>query len=232
MLNIKQRQLNLKHLGYHYKGKIDGVEGPLLKDAYGKLQKSTKLVADKIYGPLTDKVCIEKVKALQKALNAHGANITVDGLVGDKTIAAIKTFQQKNRLVADGIAGEKTLSKLIAPKTISWDDIKHFKKSEFRCPCGKCNGFPVAVDMNLVKLLDNLRSYFGVPITVTSGVRCENYNKVVGGIKTSEHLKGKAADIYVPGIAKETVKKKAIDYGAKYSYYGTPGMGNAVHINI
>ena len=38
MLTVKQRQNYLKTLGY-YTGKIDGKEGPLLKEAYKKLQK-------------------------------------------------------------------------------------------------------------------------------------------------------------------------------------------------
>ena len=34
MLNIKQRQQNLKTYNYYYKGEIDGIEGPEIKNAY------------------------------------------------------------------------------------------------------------------------------------------------------------------------------------------------------
>ena len=45
------------------------------------------------------------------------------------------------------------------------------------------------------KVLDPLREAWGKPITVTSGYRCPELNKAVGGAKTSHHLSGMAADI-------------------------------------
>lgn len=46
-------------------------------------------------------------------------------------------------------------------------------------------------------VLDPLRSHYGHPIHVSSGYRCPRLNKAVGGEKTSQHMKGEAADIYV-----------------------------------
>lgn len=234
MLNIRQRQLNLYYYGYYYIGKIDNIEGPLLKAAYGNFQKDHGLVADRIYGSKTEKKLFEAVKSMQAKLNANGAKLTVDGLIGNKTIAAIKEFQRKKGLVVDGIAGRKTLPLLDKSQASEWDGIRFFKRDEFKCGCkGKCcSGFTYEPDMQLVRLLDDLRACFGVPITVTSGVRCTAYNRQVGGISASMHLKGKAADIYVPGVSRAEVKDKAYKLGAAYAYYGTPGMGNAVHINL
>ena len=45
------------------------------------------------------------------------------------------------------------------------------------------------------KILDPLREAWGKPITVTSGYRCATLNKAVGGVPTSMHLTGNAADI-------------------------------------
>lgn len=45
-------------------------------------------------------------------------------------------------------------------------------------------------------LLDPVRGMWGKPLHVSSGYRCEELNKAVGGSKTSAHLKGLAADIY------------------------------------
>jgi len=44
--------------------------------------------------------------------NGHSVGI-VDGIIGKKTETAVKAFQKKKGLVQDGIAGEKTLSKLV-----------------------------------------------------------------------------------------------------------------------
>lgn len=46
-------------------------------------------------------------------------------------------------------------------------------------------------------VLDPLRNRYGHPIHVSSGYRCPRLNKSVGGEKTSQHMTGEAADIYV-----------------------------------
>jgi peptidoglycan hydrolase-like protein with peptidoglycan-binding domain len=56
------------------------------------------------------------VKELQEKLNALGYKLTVDGIYGNKTADAVKDFQSKNGLRADGIVGPKTMEKL-APAT-------------------------------------------------------------------------------------------------------------------
>ena len=54
------------------------------------------------------------VKALQQALNAAGVvpAIIADGVFGDKTVAAVKYFQQSKSLSVDGVAGPKTFAAL------------------------------------------------------------------------------------------------------------------------
>ena len=47
------------------------------------------------------------------------------------------------------------------------------------------------------QLLDPIRATWGGPITVNSGYRSPALNKAVGGVATSQHLKGEAADITV-----------------------------------
>lgn len=57
----------------------------------------------------------------------------------------------------------------------------------------------VAVKANLEALVDNvldpLRSSWGHPIIVSSGYRCPELNKAIGGAVNSQHIKGQAADI-------------------------------------
>lgn len=57
---------------------------------------------------------------------------------------------------------------------------------------------PLAVE-NLrrlcVEVLEPIRKEFGSPIHVNSGYRCPALNNLVGGVKNSYHLSGRAADI-------------------------------------
>lgn len=52
------------------------------------------------------------VKKLQQLLNDNGYNLSVDGVYGDKTQAAVKAYQQANGLTVDGIAGDNTWNSL------------------------------------------------------------------------------------------------------------------------
>jgi len=65
------------------------------------------------------------------------------------------------------------------------------------------------VEQNLIALvcvvLDPARERWGKPIHVTSGYRCPALNKAVGGVPTSQHLKGEAADI-TAGSRKENAE--------------------------
>ena len=55
----------------------------------------------------------EEVRQIQSKLKSWGYySGSIDGVYGSKTAEAVKTFQSKNGLTADGIAGEKTLAAL------------------------------------------------------------------------------------------------------------------------
>lgn len=45
------------------------------------------------------------------------------------------------------------------------------------------------------KVLQPLRDEYGSPIMINSGYRSQQVNKAVGGVPTSQHTKGEAADI-------------------------------------
>lgn len=59
------------------------------------------------------------VSELQKLLNKNGYNLSVDGVFGQKTQAAVRDYQAKNNLAADGIAGNNTWSSLYGKSTAS-----------------------------------------------------------------------------------------------------------------
>lgn len=48
------------------------------------------------------------------------------------------------------------------------------------------------------EMLERIRSTLGVPITVTSGYRAPAVNSAVGGVTSSDHVQGQAADIVAP----------------------------------
>ena len=204
MLNVKQRQINLRFLGY-YGGSIDGIAGNGTIGAIEEFQKNYGLVVDGIYGSKTDAKLVEVIKAEQIKLG-----VTADGIAGTQTVNARDN------------------------KSLSWNDIKHFKQSEFACKCG-C-GFN-SINLNLVKILDEIREYFGQPMTITSGCRCAKHNaKVSGSVSNSRHVSGKASDIKVKNIDKARVLTKCKEYvangRARYTYTNNTNMKNVVHIDI
>lgn len=48
------------------------------------------------------------------------------------------------------------------------------------------------------QVLEPLREHFDTPVIISSGYRCPQLNKAVGGVPNSQHLKGEAADIILP----------------------------------
>ena len=71
----------------------------------------------------------------------------------------------------------------------------NFKLSEFRCKCRRASCDAVPMDPSFIAMLEKIREAFGLPMIVTSGVRCAYWNEQMGGAPKSTHLKGIAADI-------------------------------------
>lgn len=87
---------------------------------------------------------------------------------------------------------------------------EHFLANEFRCK--HCQ--ELRIDMMLIIKLEELRKAIGnKPIVITSGYRCPTHNLRVGGVSKSQHLQGKAADIYVNGVNNRYLAKKAKEVG-------------------
>ncbi|MBR6495990.1 MAG: peptidase M15 [Rikenellaceae bacterium] len=45
------------------------------------------------------------------------------------------------------------------------------------------------------RVLDPLRELWGAPLLITSGYRCTQLNRIVGGVANSQHIAGEAADL-------------------------------------
>lgn len=65
---------------------------------------------------------------------------SVDGIYGSKTVSAVKQFQQKHGLTADGIAGPATLSKIGLPTGKQYSDTSSDKELLARVISGEARG--------------------------------------------------------------------------------------------
>lgn len=87
---------------------------------------------------------------------------------------------------------------------MSRDLTTHFARREFLC----AHGLPSADDgatwetiRRLAEQLEVLReSLGGRPIHIISGFRCPDCNRACNGARNSQHLYGRAADIWVEGL--------------------------------
>ena len=103
----------------------------------------------------------------------------------------------------------------------------NFKVKEFACKDGSDY---ILIDAELVAVLQNIRNHFGKSVIINSAYRNINYNKKVGGVSNSQHVKGTAADIVVKEIKPEEV--------ARYVEYIMPNKGGIglyssfVHVDV
>jgi hypothetical protein len=89
-----------------------------------------------------------------------------------------------------------------------------FIPEEFECQCKnkRCVGKEPQMRMNplLLQALNRVREEFKKPIIVTSGFRCPDHNKAIGGAIKSQHLQGTAADIRPASGKKEDLEEMRI----------------------
>lgn len=100
----------------------------------------------------------------------------------------------------------------------------HFTIKEFACPdCGvrKVSG-------ELLYKLELLRKELRAPIHITSGYRCALHNKKVGGGSHSQHLNGRAADVFVRGVSMARVAEAARRVGFSFVL----NEGDHVHVDV
>lgn len=82
-------------------------------------------------------------------------------------------------------------------KSYSYNDktqlTKNFNVSEFRCKCGKTHNIKISTE--LVNQLQKMADYIGVDsVIISSGHRCAEYDRKVGGSSSGPHVDGYAAD--------------------------------------
>ena len=82
----------------------------------------------------------------------------------------------------------------------------HFSKAELACHC--CG--ELKIEQGLIDALEQLRSLAGREILVRDGYRCHAYNQEVGGVTDSEHTRGLAADVDIPGLSLQQMYELAL----------------------
>jgi zinc D-Ala-D-Ala carboxypeptidase len=61
------------------------------------------------------------------------------------------------------------------------------------------------------KVLQPVRDHFGKGVKINSAYRSPEVNQKVGGSRTSDHCRGQAADIEIPGVANAELAKWIVD---------------------
>jgi uncharacterized protein YcbK (DUF882 family) len=83
--------------------------------------------------------------------------------------------------------------------------LSEFTKSDVAATHGIKNIPPDEAVENLIALctrvLQPVRNALNEPLFISSGYRSPELNKAVGGVVTSQHLTGEAADIYCKGMS-------------------------------
>ena len=140
-------QKRLKKLGY-LSTEPDGTFGEDTKAAVKRFQESSGLVVDGHIGPTTKATLMsdgaqgnalsigakgDDVTRVQERLKELGYTKKVTGYFGSDTDAAIKSFQQTNKLTVDGKVGAKTMNTLIS------SDAKKYKKPASSNSSGSSN---------------------------------------------------------------------------------------------
>ncbi len=100
---------------------------------------------------------------------------------------------------------------------IMWieDKIKHFTISEVTMG----RDIPAILHPNIrptIVFVDQMRDHLGFPIAITSSYRSEAYNRLVGGVKNSLHLKFNALDV-VPVSGRKSDLEKMHEYAESFS---------------
>jgi zinc D-Ala-D-Ala carboxypeptidase len=80
-------------------------------------------------------------------------------------------------------------------------------------------------------ILQPLRDRLGQPIVVSSGYRSPALNLAVGGSRNSDHMRGRAADIVVPGMKARDVALAIVELRLPFRQCIVEG-GRWVHVSI
>ena len=165
-MTMRQVQNLLQYLGY-YEGNVDGIYGPMTRDATFDFQvRYATIGRDGIPGPETEAALLDAVATGKyfKSTPEKTPEQPQEEPDSDDFWADIKYFKRE--------------------------------EFRCKCGGKYCDGFPVEPDRNLVRALDKFRERLGVAVTI-GGIRCPQHNaNQKDASPTSQHLYGRAADCH------------------------------------
>ena len=118
----------------------------------------------------------------------------------------------------------------IFQKTSKEQLTKNFNIKEIHCH-GKGCCFSTKIDLKIVKYAQKIRDISKSPVTISSGYRCNEHNKAVGGANGSGHTTGTALDITSKKLNRAQLSVLAELIGIpRIGIYMTDNKKNMVHI--
>lgn len=113
--------------------------------------------------------------------------------------------------------------------------LRHFVASEVLATIGNRRGSAVNsmpspelwgnIEPTL-RVVEELRERLGAPIRINSAYRDPDYNKAIGGVRSSQHLKFKALDITSPSATPEEIYNELVKMRTEKVFKG--GLGKYV----
>lgn len=142
---------------------------------------------------------------------------------GPRTEAAVKKYQQDNKLVVDGIVGPQTWGSLLSAQVAQTEPgTAHFKLYEMNihdpaladlwapCPVSLYPDIQTLFSDILEPLRGRLNELYAnggeVRLMIRSGYRCEAYNARIGGAGGSQHILAKAADVFAVTVDRDGIR--------------------------
>lgn len=183
---------------------------------------------------------IKEYQIYLKKLGLYTKNI--DGVVGSGTEKAIYQFNTIFFNNKSDVYTEKidrllriiynAYCKSVYMTDDLWQYFKNFKKTEYKCKCkGQyCLGYPHEISIHIVMADQYARNIYNKSVSITSGLRCKDWNKKQGGTANSVHPKGQASDSGIEGVKASTLR--ATYKELPFVYYSYDITSKYVHKSV